>query len=113
MNSEEIIARLEALTKILKSKQQEIDKKTKDAEAYKLNNEKLTKIVKYVVAGFVIMFLSALLLIGYTIHKYYQYESNTITTTEHRMKEFNTDGGGVIINESEDVSDITSDNGSK
>lgn len=113
MNNEEIVAKMEQLTQILNAKQQEIDKKTKDAEAYKLNFDKLTRIVRCIVVCFLVMFLSAVLLVGYAIHKYSQYESNTVTTTQEHVKEFSTDGGGVIINESEDVSDVANGDGSK
>lgn len=112
MENKDVLEKIEQLTQILSSKQQEIEKKTKDAEAYKISNDKLTKIVKYVVTGFLIMFLSAMLLLGYTVHKYYQHESQTITTTEEHVREFNTDNGGVIINESGDVSDVANNHGS-
>ncbi len=107
MNNNEILKRVEVLTQVLESKQREINEKTKDAEAYKIGYDKLSKIVRYVVSAFLIVFLSALLLIGYVVHKHYQYESSITSTVEEHVKELDSDNGGVIINESPDVKDVT------
>lgn len=105
-NIDKLAENIELLGQHLKNKQDELDKKTKDIEAYKEFNEKLTKLIKLVVFGFLAVLISIVLLLGYTISEYKNLEGSTTTTTKTKRQEFNTDNGGVIINGDGNTSDV-------
>lgn len=103
---EEISKQIDQLGKILMEKQEEIERKQKDIQAYQECNERLTKLVRLVVVGFLIIFLTLFGILGYTISEYKDLESSVNTTTETTRQEFQTDGNGVIINGNGNSGDI-------
>ena len=103
---EEISKQIDQLGKILMEKQEEIERKQKDIQAYQECNERLTKLVRLVVVGFLIIFLTLFGILGYTISEYKNLESSVNTTTETTRQEFQTDGNGVIINGNGNSGDI-------
>ena len=103
---EKISEQLETLGKVLSEKQKEIDEKTKDVKAYKECNEKLVKLIKLVVGGFLIVVICLFMTLGYTISQYKSLESSVNTTTETKRQEFQTEDGGVIINGSNNSGDV-------
>lgn len=107
MNSMEKLAeQIEQLGNVLKAKQEEIDRKQRDIEAYKECNEKLTKLIKIVVVSFLVVMLSLFGVLGYTVSQYKDLKSDVNTTTETTRQEFQTQDGGVIINGNNNSGDV-------
>lgn len=71
--------------------QKQIDRKTKDAKAYRENNERLEKIIKYGIICIVIFFSVVVIAIGITAtvisQQYFDYESSNILITREELKE--------------------------
>lgn len=109
-NMNNLEEKLDKLGEILLKKQEEIDRKTKDIKAYRECNEKLIKLVKYVVLSCVVVFISLMLLVGYTVSQYRDLQSTVNTTSEVQRTEFSTENGGVIINGNNNSGDVNDGN---
>lgn len=86
--------------------QKQIDRKTKDAKAYRENNERLEKIIKYGVICIVIFFSVVAIAIGITAtvisQQYFDYERGIEReiTREVKVNSIESGDNGVIINKS-------------
>lgn len=83
--------------------QKQIDRKTKDAKAYRENNERLEKIIKYGIICIVIFFSVVAIAIGITAtvisQQYFDYERG-IEREITREDSIESGDNGVIINKS-------------
>lgn len=83
--------------------QKQIDRKTKDAKAYRENNERLEKIIKYGIICIVIFFSVVAIAIGITAtvisQQYFDYERG-IEREITRVNSIESGDNGVIINKS-------------
>ena len=86
--------------------QKQIDRKTKDAKAYRENNERLEKIIKYGIICIVIFFSVVAIAIGITAtvisQQYFDYERGIEReiTREVKVNSIESGDNGVIINKS-------------
>lgn len=84
--------------------QKQIDRKTKDAKAYRENNERLEKIIKYGVICIVIFFSVVAIAIGITAtvisQQYFDYERRIEREITREVNSIKSGDNGVIINKS-------------
>lgn len=84
--------------------QKQIDRKTKDAKAYRENNERLEKIIKYGVICIVIFFSVVAIAIGITAtvisQQYFDYERGIEREITREVNSIESGDNGVIINKS-------------
>lgn len=84
--------------------QKQIDRKTKDAKAYRENNERLEKIIKYGVICIVIFFSVVAIAIGITAtvisQQYFDYERGIKREITREVNSIESGDNGVIINKS-------------
>ena len=84
--------------------QKQIDRKTKDAKAYRENNEKLEKIIKYGIICIVIFFSVVAIAIGITAtvisQQYFDYERGIEREITREVNSIESGDNGVIINKS-------------
>lgn len=92
--------------------QKQIDRKTKDAKAYRENNERLEKIIKYGIICIVIFFSVVAIAIGITAtvisQQYFDYERGIEREITREVNSIESGDNGVIINKSS--SDKSSNN---
>lgn len=84
--------------------QKQIDRKTKDAKAYRENNERLEKIIKYGIICIVIFFSVAAIAIGITAivisQQYFDYKRGIEREITREVNSIESGDNGVIINKS-------------
>lgn len=84
--------------------QKQIDRKTKDAKAYRENNERLEKIIKYGIICIVIFFSVVAIAIGITAtvisQQYFDYERGIEREITREANSNESGDNGVIINKS-------------
>lgn len=84
--------------------QKQIDRKTKDAKAYRENNERLEKIIKYGIICIVIFFSVVAIAIGITAtvisQQYFDYERGIERGITREVNSIKSGDNGVIINKS-------------
>lgn len=84
--------------------QKQIDRKTKDAKAYRENNERLEKIIKYGIICIVIFFSVVAIAIGITAtvisQQYFDYERGIERGITREVNSIESGDNGVIINKS-------------
>lgn len=84
--------------------QKQIDRKTKDAKAYRENNERLEKIIKYGVICIVIFFSVVAIAIGITAtvisQQYFDYERGIEREITREVNSIESGDNGVIIDKS-------------
>ena len=84
--------------------QKQIDRKTKDAKAYRENNERLEKIIKYGIICIVIFFSVVAIAIGITAtvisQQYFDYERGIEREITRGVNSIGSGDNGVIINKS-------------
>lgn len=84
--------------------QKQIDRKTKDAKAYRENNERLEKIIKYGIICIVIFFSVVAIAIGITAtvisQHYFDYERGIEREITREANSIKSGDNGVIINKS-------------
>ena len=84
--------------------QKQIDRKTKDAKAYRENNERLEKIIKYGIICIVIFFSIVAIAIGITAtvisQQYFDYERGIKREITREVNSIESGDNGVIINKS-------------
>lgn len=84
--------------------QKQIDRKTKDAKAYRENNERLEKIIKYGVICIVIFFSVVAIAIGITAtvisQQYFDYKRGIEREITREVNSIESGDNGVIINKS-------------
>lgn len=84
--------------------QKQIDRKTKDAKAYRENNERLEKIIKYGIICIVIFFSVVAIAIGITAtvisQQYFDYERGIEREITREVNSIKSGDNGVIINKS-------------
>lgn len=84
--------------------QKQIDRKTKDAKAYRENNERLEKIIKYGIICIVIFFSVVAIAIGITAtvisQQYFDYERGIEGEITREVNSIESGDNGVIINKS-------------
>lgn len=84
--------------------QKQIDRKTKDAKAYRENNERLEKIIKYGIICIVIFFSVVAIAIGITAtvisQQYFDYERGIEREITREVNSIESGDDGVIINKS-------------
>lgn len=84
--------------------QKQIDRKTKDAKAYRENNERLEKIIKYGIICIVIFFSVVAIAIGITAtvisQQYFDYERGIKREITREVNSIESGDNGVIINKS-------------
>lgn len=84
--------------------QKQIDRKTKDAKAYRENNERLEKIIKYGIICIVIFFSVVAIAIGITAtvisQQYFGYERGIERGITREVNSIESGDNGVIINKS-------------
>lgn len=82
--------------------QKQIDRKTKDAKAYRENNERLEKIIKYGIICIVIFFSVVAIAIGITAtvisQQYFDYERGIEREITREVNSIESGDNGVIIN---------------
>lgn len=88
--------------------QKQIDRKTKDAKAYRENNERLEKIIKYGIICIVIFFSVVAIAIGITAtvisQQYFDYERGIEREITREVNSIESGDNGVIINKSSNKS---------
>lgn len=84
--------------------QKQIDRKTKDAKAYRENNERLEKIIKYGIICIVIFFSVVAIVIGITAtvisQQYFDDERGIEREITREVNSIESGDNGVIINKS-------------
>lgn len=84
--------------------QEAIDRKTKDAQAYKKSNEWLVSIMKFGIIAVTVFFVSCAIILGFTIvnvpNRYFDYESGIVRETVTESSTMNAGDNGVIVNKS-------------
>lgn len=94
--------------------QKQIDRKTKDAKAYRENNERLEKIIKYGIICIVIFFSVVAIAIGITAtvisQQYFDYERGIERKITRGVNSIESGDNGVIINKSSNNSLHVSNN---
>lgn len=94
--------------------QKQIDRKTKDAKAYRENNERLEKIIKYGIICIVIFFSVVAIAIGITAtvisQQYFDYERGIKREITREVNSIESGDNGVIINKSSNNSLHVSNN---
>lgn len=88
--------------------QKQIDRKTKDAKAYRENNERLEKIIKYGIICIVIFFSVVAIAIGITAtvisQQYFDYVRGIEREITREVNSIESGDNGVIINKSSNKS---------
>lgn len=95
---------IEQKVKKMEEMQKQIDRKTKDAKAYRENNERLEKIIKYGIICIVIFFSVVAIAIGITAtvisQQYFDYEREIERKITREVNSIESGDNGVIINKS-------------
>ena len=102
--SDSDIKLIEQKVQKMEEMQKQIDRKTKDAKAYRENNERLEKIIKYGIICIVIFFSVVAIAIGITAtvisQQYFDYERGIKREITREVNSIESGDNGVIINKS-------------
>lgn len=102
--SDSDIKLIEQKVQKMEEMQKQIDRKTKDAKAYRENNERLEKIIKYGIICIVIFFSVVAIAIGITAtvisQQYFDYERGIEREITREVNSNESGDNGVIINKS-------------
>ena len=102
--SDSDIKLIEQKVQKMEERQKQIDRKTKDAKAYRENNERLEKIIKYGIICIVIFFSVVAIAIGITAtvisQQYFDYERGIEREITREVNSIESGDNGVIINKS-------------
>lgn len=102
--SDSDIKLIEQKVQKMEEMQKQIDRKTKDAKAYRENNERLEKIIKYGIICIVIFFSVVAIAIGITAtvisQQYFDYERGIEREITREVNSIKSGDNGVIINKS-------------
>lgn len=102
--SDSDIKTIEQKVQKMEEMQKQIDRKTKDAKAYRENNERLEKIIKYGIICIVIFFSVVAIAIGITAtvisQQYFDYERGIEREITREVNSIESGDNGVIINKS-------------
>lgn len=102
--SDSDIKLIEQKVQKMEEMQKQIDRKTKDAKAYRENNERLEKIIKYGIICIVIFFSVVAIAIGITAtvisQQYFDYERGIERKITREVNSIESGDNGVIINKS-------------
>lgn len=102
--SDSDIKLIEQKVQKMEEMQKQIDRKTKDAKAYRENNERLEKIIKYGIICIVIFFSVVAIAIGITAtvisQQYFDYERGIERGITREVNSIESGDNGVIINKS-------------
>lgn len=102
--SDSDIKLIEQKVQKMEEMQKQIDRKTKDAKAYRENNERLEKIIKYGIICIVIFFSVVAIAIGITAtvisQQYFDYERRIEREITREANSIESGDNGVIINKS-------------
>lgn len=102
--SDSDIKLIEQKVQKMEEMQKQIDRKTKDAKAYRENNERLEKIIKYGIICIVIFFSVVAIAIGITAtvisQQYFDYERGIEREITREVNSIESGDNGVIINKS-------------
>lgn len=102
--SDSDIKLIEQKVQKMEEMQKQIDRKTKDAKAYRENNERLEKIIKYGIICIVIFFSVVAIAIGITAtvisQQYFDYERRIEREITREVNSIESGDNGVIINKS-------------
>lgn len=102
--SDSDIKTIEQKVQKMEEMQKQIDRKTKDAKAYRENNERLEKIIKYGIICIVIFFSVVAIAIGITAtvisQQYFDYERGIEREITREVNSNESGDNGVIINKS-------------
>ena len=102
--SDSDIKSIEQKVQKMEEMQKQIDRKTKDAKAYRENNERLEKIIKYGIICIVIFFSVVAIAIGITAtvisQQYFDYERGIEREITREVNSIESGDNGVIINKS-------------
>lgn len=102
--SDSDIKTIEQKVQKMEEMQKQIDRKTKDAKAYRENNERLEKIIKYGIICIVIFFSVVAIAIGITAtvisQQYFDYERGIKREITREVNSIESGDNGVIINKS-------------
>lgn len=100
--SDSDIKLIEQKVQKMEEMQKQIDRKTKDAKAYRENNERLEKIIKYGIICIVIFFSVVTIAIGITAtvisQQYFDYERGIEREITREVNSIESGDNGVIIN---------------
>lgn len=103
--NEEILSKLEMLEEV----QQKLDRKTKDAEAYRDINNQICGIMNKMIVSIVIVVIISAFVCGYCINRMHNLECCTDKQVVSSTEQIESGDGGVIINGNGNNSDIDSD----
>lgn len=102
--SDSDIKLIEQKVQKMEEMQKQIDRKTKDAKAYRENNERLEKIIKYGIICIVIFFSVVAIAIGITAtvisQQYFDYVRGIEREITREVNSIESGDNGVIINKS-------------
>lgn len=102
--SDSDIKLIEQKVQKMEEMQKQIDRKTKDAKAYRENNERLEKIIKYGIICIVIFFSVVAIAIGITAtvisQQYFDYERGIKREITREVNSIESGDNDVIINKS-------------
>lgn len=102
--SDSDIKLIEQKVQKMEEMQKQIDRKTKDAKAYRENNERLEKIIKYGIICIVIFFSVVAIAIGITAtvisQQYFDYERGLEREITREVNGIESGDNGVIIDKS-------------
>lgn len=102
--SDSDIKLIEQKVQKMEEMQKQIDRKTKDAKAYRENNERLEKIIKYGIICIVIFFSVVAIAIGITAtvisQQYFDYERGIEREITREVNSIESGDNGVINNKS-------------
>lgn len=102
--SDSDIKLIEQKVQKMEEMQKQIDRKMKDAKAYRENNERLEKIIKYGIICIVIFFSVVAIAIGITAtvisQQYFDYERGIEREITREVNSIESGDNGVIINKS-------------
>lgn len=105
MINEQILSKLDMLEKV----QKDLDRKTKDAEAYRDINSKVCSILNKMIIAMVIVVLISGLVCGYCVNRMYAFQSSIDTECIMSTEETDSGDGGILINGDGNNSEIDSD----
>lgn len=102
--SDSDIKLIEQKVQKMEEMQKQIDRKTKDAKAYRENNERLEKIIKYGIICIVIFFSVVAIAIGITAtvisQQYFDYERGIEREITREVNSIESGDNGTIIDKS-------------
>ena len=94
VNVEDALKKLERLESI----QDDLDRKSKDAEQYKLMNNRLLGLIKFGMVCFALVLAVIALSVAFIVDSYFDYEASFITGTSSVSESMETGDNGILIN---------------